>query len=128
MIVYGKSESSLNENYFCFRRSYVSPFRRSSRNYRTPRPKDIKSSKNPNSSRLQKAKGFTTQSQRVCPRKLPGRGLNPYRRRFFPSRKMVKNMITRVKAEIRTSKIDQENIENLKDIWQRSADVHFSPR
>ena len=55
-------------------------------------------------------------------------GLNPYRRRFFPSRKMVKNMITRVKAEIRTSKIDQENIENLKDIWQRSADVHFSPR
>ncbi|XP_066917540.1 uncharacterized protein [Clytia hemisphaerica] len=53
---------------------------------------------------------------------------NPFRRRFFPSEKMVKNMITRVKKELRHSKIDQKNIEMLKEIWQKNADIVFTPR
>ena len=35
----------------------------------------------------------------------------------------VKNMISRVKSQVQTSKTDQENLENLKNIWQEAADI-----
>ena len=35
----------------------------------------------------------------------------------------VKNMLSRVKSQVRTSKIDQENLENLKSTWQEAADI-----
>ena len=36
-------------------------------------------------------------------------------------------MITRVKLQLRTSKTDQENLENLKNLWQKAADIIFLP-
>ena len=54
--------------------------------------------------------------------------LNPFRRRFFPSKRVLKNMITRVKQEVRSSKIDQENIEEMISTWKKIGDVVFSPK
>ncbi|XP_057290826.1 uncharacterized protein LOC130613509 [Hydractinia symbiolongicarpus] len=50
------------------------------------------------------------------------------RRRFTPSRKKIKNLITSVKIETRYSKIDQENVESLKNEWSDWADIYFSAR
>ena len=40
----------------------------------------------------------------------------------------VKNMISRVKSQLRTSKIDQKNLENLKSVWKEAADFTLFPR
>ena len=41
------------------------------------------------------------------------------RTRFNPKRKKVRNLITRVKFEMRHSKIDQENVANQTEEWSR---------
>ena len=51
-----------------------------------------------------------------------------FRRRFRPSRRKTKNLITSVKLEKQHSKIDQANVEVLKKQWGKWADIHFSPR
>ena len=50
------------------------------------------------------------------------------RRRFNPTRKKIKNLITRIKIETRYSKIDQENLMKLKEEWEKWNNIHFSPR
>ena len=50
------------------------------------------------------------------------------RRKFNPNRKKIKNLIISVKKHSRYSKVDQENVNKLKEQWGKYADVHFAPR
>jgi serine/threonine-protein kinase RIO1 len=50
------------------------------------------------------------------------------RRRFCPSRKKVRNIITSVRLKKRFSRFDQENIMQMKEKWSEWADVYFMPR
>jgi len=50
------------------------------------------------------------------------------RRRFFPSRKKIKNLIYSVKSELRHSKIDQENLEHLIKEWENDASIHLKTK
>ena len=47
------------------------------------------------------------------------------RNRFIPSRKKIRNLILSVRNEKRYSKIDQDNIEHLKEQWIKNGDVFF---
>lgn len=51
-----------------------------------------------------------------------------FKRRFRPSRRKIKSLITSVNLEKRYSKIDQDNVEVLKEQWGKWADIHFSPK
>ena len=51
-----------------------------------------------------------------------------FKRRFRPSRRKIKSLITSVNLEKRYSKIDQDNVEVLKEQWGEWADIHFSPK
>ena len=47
------------------------------------------------------------------------------RNKFIPSRKKIRNLILSVRNETRYSKIDQDNIEHLKEQWMKNSDVFF---
>ena len=47
--------------------------------------------------------------------------------KFVPSRKKIRNLILSVRNETRYSKIDQENITQLKEQWKEYGDVLFEP-
>ena len=47
------------------------------------------------------------------------------RNKFIPSRKKIRNLILSVRNETRYSKIDQDNIEHLKEQWMKNGDVFF---
>ena len=49
------------------------------------------------------------------------------RNKFIPSRKKIRNLILSVRNETRYSKIDQDNIEHLKEQWMKNGDVLFQP-
>ena len=50
------------------------------------------------------------------------------RKRFFPTKRKIRNIITSVRLQQRFSAIDQENLKIMKDKWGDWADVHFTPR
>ena len=51
----------------------------------------------------------------------------PQRNKFIPSRKNIRNLILSIRNETRYSKIDQDNIEHLKEQWMKNGDVFFEP-
>ena len=48
------------------------------------------------------------------------------RNKFIPSRKKIRNLILSVRNETRYSKIDQDNIEHLKEQWMKYGDVFLT--
>ena len=50
------------------------------------------------------------------------------RKRFYPNAQKIRNLITSVRLLKRFSKIDQENLQHLKETWSTWADVHFTAR
>lgn len=50
------------------------------------------------------------------------------RRKFSPNQKKMKNLIKFVKIEMGYSKIDQENVTNLKEDWGKWTDIYFAPK
>ena len=50
-----------------------------------------------------------------------------HRRRFRPGRKKIKNLVLAVSREIHQSKVDQENVELLKEKWAKFGDIFFTP-
>ena len=49
------------------------------------------------------------------------------RNKFIPSRKKIRNLILPVRNETRYSKIDQGNIQHMKEQWMKNGDVFFEP-
>ena len=49
------------------------------------------------------------------------------RSKFIPSRKNIRNLTLSIRNETRYSKIDQDNIEHLKEQWMKNGDVFFEP-
>ena len=47
------------------------------------------------------------------------------RNKSIPSRKKIRNLILSVRNETRYSKIDQDNIEHVKEQWMKNGDVFF---
>ena len=50
------------------------------------------------------------------------------RRRFYPNRRKVKNIVNSIKQKARHSKIDQENLMALTENWKKPANIHFTPK
>lgn len=50
------------------------------------------------------------------------------RRRFFPNRRKIKNIMHSVRGEVRRSKIDQENLSHLIEKWERKANIYFTAK
>ena len=53
---------------------------------------------------------------------------NPLRRRFFPNKKKLKNLIYSEKAKLKHSKIDQKNVVRKVELWKHTANVYFRPK
>ena len=50
------------------------------------------------------------------------------RKRFYPTNRKIRNLITAVRLKHRFSTFDQENISEAMKNWQKWADIHFVPR
>ena len=50
------------------------------------------------------------------------------RRRFYLSRRKIKNIFNSVKKEVRNSKIDQENLMGYTEKWRKNESIYFMPK
>lgn len=50
------------------------------------------------------------------------------RKRFYPTSRKVRNLITSVRLKNRYSKLDQENLKIVAEKWSQLSDIHFIPR